>query len=144
MDRRSFLKSSAALGLTGIAANIPFAKGLAGNHAAGKRVDKDTVTHEFRFKNGKFKVMQITDTHYIKGDERSKRSFNAVSEIIESERPDFLIHTGDVISDGNPKHEIDAIGSMKEILGVVSDHKVPFAVALGSTARLRPLHADML
>ena len=132
MDRRTFLKNSAALGLTGIAANVPFAQSLAESNVDGKRIDKETVTHEFRFRNGKFKIMQITDTHYIAGDARSKRSYDTVTEIIESERPDFLIHTGDIISDGNPSHKIDAISSMKEILSVASDHQVPFAVALGN------------
>ena len=132
MDRRTFLKNSAALGLTGIAANVPFAQSLAESNVDGKRIDMETVTHEFRFRNGKFKIMQITDTHYIAGDARSKRSYDAVTEIIESERPDFLIHTGDIISDGNPSHKIDAIASLKEILSVASDHQVPFAVALGN------------
>ena len=132
ISRRTFLKSTAAIGLSGIAANVPFSQALAATKAEAERLNKETITHEFQFRKGKFKIMQITDTHYIKGDERSRRSFETVSEIIESEHPDLVIHTGDVISDGNTRHQIDAIGSMEEILGVVSDHKVPFAVALGN------------
>ena len=124
MDRRDFLKNSALLGLAGMAASLPNGRATASNLPTD--TDKD-IARDFRFNaNGKFKLMQLTDTHYVSGDARSQRALDNVNEMLERERPDLVIHTGDVIF-GKP-----AEPSLREILGVIADHKVPFAVALGN------------
>ena len=123
MKRRTFLKSSAALGLTGIAASLPF-----GEAKANKPEDQtESIAHDFKFNpNGKFKVLQFTDTHYISGDQRSVRALNNVKEMLDTEKPDLVIHTGDVIF-GKP-----AEASLREILSPIAERKIPFAVALGN------------
>lgn len=126
MDRRKFLKATAALGVTGLAANVPLAQAAAATMKTQEAVGSDTITHAFKFHNGKFKVLQFTDTHYIAGDPRSIRALNNVREMLDAERPDLVIHTGDIIF-GKPAEQ-----GLREILAPISERKIPFVVALGN------------
>ena len=76
--------------------------------------------------DGKFKILQLTDTHYISGDPRSERALANVIKMLEEEKPDFVIHTGDVVF-GAP-----AEASARELLQPLVDRKIPFAVAMGN------------
>jgi predicted phosphodiesterase len=81
----------------------------------------------FNYKpNGKFKILQLTDTHYIAGDSRSERAMKNVCEMLDAEKPDLVIHTGDIIF-GTPAEEC-----VRQILAPISERKIPFAVALGN------------
>ncbi|WP_315352562.1 metallophosphoesterase family protein [Phocaeicola abscessus] len=123
MNRRTFLKNSALMGLTGIAASFPERI-----RASASRVNTTVeATKNFRFDSrGKFKILQFTDTHYISGDPRSEQALRNVCEILDLEKPDAVIHTGDIIF-GEP-----AEASLREILSPMSERKIPFAVALGN------------
>ena len=76
--------------------------------------------------NGKFKIVQFTDTHYIYQDERSEVTIERIKEVMEAEKPDFVILTGDVIY-GKPAEE-----SYRTILDLISSYKVPFGVVFGN------------
>lgn len=122
MKRRSFLK-----GLTLAAAGtmLPFQAGASG--AKGAEKDTQAVNPDFTFnKNGKFKILQFTDTHFIAGDARAERALATVREMVEIEKPDLVIHTGDIIY-GKPARE-----SLQELLSVFSSRGIPFAVTLGN------------
>ena len=85
------------------------------------------IARDFKYKkDGSFKVLQLTDTHVIFGDPRSERACENVGKMLELEKPDLVIHTGDVIF-GPPAEE-----GLRKVLGIISDHKIPFAVALGN------------
>lgn len=123
INRRSFLRSSAFLGVSGLAASLPGA-GLA---AMRREVSGGDKFMNFSFKpNGRFKILQLTDTHYIYGDARSERALKNVCQMLDAEKPDLVIHTGDVIF-GKPAEE-----GLREILSPMSERKIPFAVALGN------------
>lgn len=77
-------------------------------------------------KNGKFKIVQLADTHVIAGDPRSERALNNISAILDSEKPDFVIHTGDILY-GEPAEE-----SVRAALQPLVERGIPFAVALGN------------
>ena len=77
-------------------------------------------------KDGKFKIVQFTDTHVVSGDARSDRALKNIVEILDSEKPDFVIHTGDIIY-GEPARE-----SLMTALKPLVDRGIPFAVALGN------------
>ncbi len=121
MDRRTFVKSSAMLGMAGLTSAIPLS-GEAAVHA--KSANKPFPS--FKFKNGKFKILQFTDTHYIAGDSRSERALKNVRQMLDMEKPDLVIHTGDIIF-GKPAEQ-----SLKEILTPISERHIPFAVTLGN------------
>jgi hypothetical protein len=76
--------------------------------------------------DGKFKIVQFTDVHYIPDDPRSHVALENIKEILEAEKPDFVIFTGDVVY-GKPADK-----GMHEVLGLVSERKIPFAVTFGN------------
>lgn len=76
--------------------------------------------------DGKFKILQITDTHYIAGNPASARALDNVCQMLDMEKPDLVIHTGDIIF-GKPAEE-----SLRQILQPISEREIPFAVALGN------------
>lgn len=122
MKRRSFLKG-AALAAAGVAA----APVLRAHDCASKVAPDLRITHKFNYgPDGTFKLLQLTDTHYIAGDSRSERALRCVEEMIALERPDFVIHTGDIVF-GKPD-----IPSAIEVLRPLSDSGIPWAVALGN------------
>ncbi len=124
MDRRRFLKDSAAVALAGglLGINSEARASAAANGDAGVRVAKDLKYRS----DGKFKILQLTDTHYIKGDERSERALRNVCEMLDAEKPDFVIHTGDIVY-GKPAED-----SARAILQPLVDRNIPFAVAMGN------------
>ena len=126
MERRDFLKVAA---LSGAAIAVPGIDALAGRDKdiKGEAFVDDKPVREFRYRpDGKFKILQLTDTHYVAGDKRSERALANVVEMLDTEKPDLVIHTGDIIF-GNP-----AARSAREILQPIADRGIPFAVALGN------------
>ena len=76
--------------------------------------------------NGKFKIVQFTDVHYIYNDPRSDVSIERINEVLDAEKPDLVIFTGDVIY-GKPAEE-----GMRTVLKLVSKREIPFAVTFGN------------
>ena len=76
--------------------------------------------------DGKFKILQLTDTHVIAGDPRSERALQNINAVLDAEKPDFVIHTGDIIF-GEPAAE-----SARAALQPLVDRGIPFAVVLGN------------
>ncbi|MUP37576.1 metallophosphoesterase family protein [Labilibaculum euxinus] len=123
MERRAFLKNSAFAGALGV-----ITSNVAANSLSVKQPENEISSiSELSFnKEGKFKILQLTDTHYIAGNPESKRALNNVNQMLDLEKPDLVIHTGDVI------FGIPAERSLREILSPISERKIPFAVALGN------------
>lgn len=76
--------------------------------------------------NGKFKIVQFTDVHYIYNDERSAVSIERINQVLDAEKPDLVMFTGDVIY-GKPAEE-----GMRTVLNIVSERKIPFGVVFGN------------
>ena len=55
-------------------------------------------------KDGKFKIVQFTDVHYIHGNPKSAVSLERINEVLDAEKPDLVLFTGDVIY-GQPAEE---------------------------------------
>ncbi|MBQ1912636.1 MAG: metallophosphoesterase family protein [Bacteroidales bacterium] len=124
MKRRSFLKGAALASVAAaVAPVLPACKRVLPADTA----DADAVSARFRFgADGRFTVLQFTDTHYIAGDARSERALRCVEEALDAVRPDLVIHTGDVLF-GRPD-----VASALEILRPIAERGIPFAVALGN------------
>lgn len=76
------------------------------------------------------RILQLTDTHFGKPDIGSKvqdrRSFLEIRRLVEEQKPDFLVHTGDFINnDGGPKISFEAIEVFDEL-------GIPWTHALGN------------
>ena len=57
------------------------------------------VKPEVRFKDGKLKILQFTDVHWGNG-ESDVRIPQIIGSVVEAERPDILVFTGDVVTGG--------------------------------------------
>lgn len=77
-------------------------------------------------KDKKFKIVQFTDLHVKYQDKRSDIAFERMNEVLDAEKPDLVIFTGDIIY-SEPAEE-----NLRNVLKVVSDRKIPFAVTFGN------------
>lgn len=77
-------------------------------------------------KEGKFKIVQFTDVHYIYNDKRSDVSIERINQVLDEERPDLVLFTGDVIY-GKPAEE-----GMRTVLNLASKRKIPFGLTFGN------------
>ncbi len=76
--------------------------------------------------DGKFKIVQFTDIHWIGGDERSEVAGECMNNVLDAEKPDLIIYTGDLIY-GKPAAE-----GMRRALKPAIDRNIPFAVTFGN------------
>ncbi|SHF84487.1 Calcineurin-like phosphoesterase [Mariniphaga anaerophila] len=76
--------------------------------------------------NGTFKIAQFTDVHFKPGVPESEPSLELIKFIIETEKPDMVAFSGDIVT-GRPAAE-----GWKTVLAPVIEAGVPFAVTLGN------------
>ncbi|MCD7978361.1 MAG: metallophosphoesterase family protein [Tannerellaceae bacterium] len=82
---------------------------------------------ELRFnKDGTFKIVQFTDVHFIYQDPRSNISLERISEVLDHEKPDLVIFTGDIVF-AEPAKE-----GMETVLNLVAKRNIPFGVTFGN------------
>ena len=76
--------------------------------------------------NGEFTVMQLTDLHYNGAGWQSDHIPGMLVRLIESEKPDLVVVTGDLIyaAPGEPL--------LREICGTIASTDTPYAVAWGN------------
>lgn len=82
---------------------------------------------ELKFNADKrFKIVQFTDLHVKWQDERSALAFERMNQILDEEKPDLVIFTGDII------YSEPALDNMRNVLKTVSDRKIPFSIVFGN------------
>ncbi len=74
----------------------------------------------------KFKIVQFTDVHWIYNDPRADIAGERMNEVLDAEKPDFVIYTGDIIF-GKPARE-----SITKALEPVVKRGIPFSVTFGN------------
>lgn len=77
-------------------------------------------------KNGEFKIVQFTDVHFKYGNPSSDVALKRINEVLEAERPDLVVLTGDIV------YAAPADTAMRTVLSCVSSHKIPFVVTFGN------------
>lgn len=75
---------------------------------------------------GKFKVVQFTDIHYKAGAEPSKNSISMMETTLDTEKPDLVVFTGDIVVSEPTKQGWD------EVLDVVISRNIPYMVSFGN------------
>ncbi|MEX2114466.1 MAG: metallophosphoesterase [Pirellulales bacterium] len=96
-----------------------------------RRIETDRFVLEFTPREPRpLRILQLTDTHFGNPDLVSqvedKRSFVEIKRLVERQRPDFIVHTGDFINnDKGPKISFEAID-------VFDDLGVPWTHVLGN------------
>lgn len=82
---------------------------------------------ELRFNsNHKFKIVQFTDVHWIYDDPKSEEAAERMREVLDAEKPDLVVYTGDVIF-AKP-----AAKALDRALEPVIERGIPFAVTWGN------------
>ena len=126
LSRRQFL---AAGGMMAGAALLPGGIEAA---AMGKKEGRVPLAAKagptLRFRpDGKFKILQLTDTHYIASKpELSNPMLDDIRNYIRIERPDLIIHTGDTIyTDMN-------MAAFETLMKPIFESGIPFAVTWGN------------
>jgi predicted MPP superfamily phosphohydrolase len=75
--------------------------------------------------NGEFKIVQFTDIHY-NGSKQSQTALSVVDSVLQNERPDLVVLTGDIVW-GKPGKE-----NLLAVLNRISGYNVPFVYQFGN------------
>ena len=75
--------------------------------------------------DGTFKIMQFTDIHYCHGDARSDTALLLIDRVLDAERPDLVVFTGDIVI--RPVRE-----GWDRITAPLIERAIPFLVTLGN------------
>lgn len=84
------------------------------------------VAMPLRFKDGKLKIAQLTDVHWEPHSEKSEKNVETILTVLEMEKPDVVIFTGDVVT-GRP-----AMEGWKKVVAMMEKADIPFAVTMGN------------
>ncbi len=77
-------------------------------------------------KDGKFRIAQFTDIHWIDGSPNCAKTIATIKYVLETEKPDLAVLTGDVA------WKLPSRQPWRDISGIFEEAKIPFAVALGN------------
>ena len=83
-----------------------------------------------KFRDGNFKIMQLTDLHLTGGEEHmaaNDSTYRLIESLVATERPDLVILTGD-----NVWMTSDAMSLWKELTDVLEKTCVPYAFTFGN------------
>ena len=87
----------------------------------------NTQAQELRFNSDKkFKIVQFTDIHWIYNDPASNQAGERMREVLDAEKPDLVVFTGDLIF-AKP-----AAKALDKVLTPAIERGIPFAVTWGN------------
>ena len=96
MSRRDFL---AKTGMLAGAAVLPGSPLMGKDSGTAEEVAglPEVYGPKLKFRpDGTFKIVQFTDTHYIIGHRGCPRMLKLLPEVLEKEKPDLVMYTGDI------------------------------------------------
>lgn len=73
-----------------------------------------------------FKIVQFTDVHWVPGNVESEAAAEIMNEVLDAEKPDLVVYTGDLIFAKPASQALDAA------LAPTIKHNIPFAVVFGN------------
>lgn len=86
---------------------------------------------------GRFKIVQFTDLHLHEGGGKDRQTIALVEEVLDIEKPQLVVLTGDVLSGAAKRREMVTL-----VAGPMAQRKIPWAVALGNHDDERPKEVD--
>lgn len=93
--------------------------------ADGETAETEAPALRFR-PDGRFRIMQLTDLHYTSSERQSGHVLPLVAELVERDRPDLIVVTGDLI------YARDAERLLRRIGAALAKTGVPYAITLGN------------
>lgn len=76
-----------------------------------------------------FTIVQLTDVHWRNGDEADQRSRALIELVLDIERPDLVVLTGDILS-GEESHDPGA--AYRAAAAPIEDREIPWAAVFGN------------
>lgn len=133
MNRKEFLTRTGALlplsifGMPKVSASAAAAMPAtpAGAYLASEAYQSTARSLKFNA-NGKFKIVQFTDVHWVPGNDASAAAVERMREVLDAEKPDLVIFTGDVAF-GKPAKEC-----FQNAFEPVISRGIPFAFTFGN------------
>lgn len=80
--------------------------------------------------NNTFKIVQFTDTHFYIGGERSDEVLQNMRAVLDTERPNLVVLTGDIVTGTKPNWP--TLESWEVLTNVLIEYKVPYAIVFGN------------
>jgi hypothetical protein len=93
--------------------------------------------------DGAFTIAQLTDIHWRNGDATDRRTRALVEQVLDAERPDLVVLTGDVVEGGEAR---DPLAAYRAVVAPLESRRVPWASVFGNHddegrhSRLQLLH----
>ncbi len=82
---------------------------------------------ELKFnEKGEFKIVQFTDTHIDFSSKANLNTYEIIKDVLEIEKPDFVILTGDVITQDDPQD------AYRRLNNVFVEADIPWAMVFGN------------
>ncbi len=88
------------------------------------------MDHVLRFRrDGSFTIVQLTDLHWRNGDRTDQATRRVVECVLDAERPDLVLLTGDVISGGECRDPADA---WRQAVAPITSRGIPWGAVFGN------------
>jgi 3',5'-cyclic AMP phosphodiesterase CpdA len=75
---------------------------------------------------GIFKILQFTDIHYQKNNPASAVAIELINEVLDAEKPDLVVFTGDII------YAKPVIEGLDDVFNPVIERKIPWVYVFGN------------
>lgn len=87
------------------------------------------MARELRFRDGRFKIAQVTDAHFCDGSAEDRRTASLIERVLDAERPDLVMLTGDFI-DGS--RSADPVATWLAAVQPFESRGIPWAAVFGN------------
>ncbi|MEI8311383.1 MAG: metallophosphoesterase family protein [Verrucomicrobiota bacterium] len=77
--------------------------------------------------NGRFKIVQLTDIHWVEGSRHEERLLRIIGSILDAEKPDLVVLTGDIVH--SPTGSLDGC---RKVTAPMIERGIPWAGVLGN------------
>ncbi len=79
--------------------------------------------------DGTFTIAQFTDVHWRNGDEADQRSRALIEQVLDAERPDLAVLTGDIVEGSEAADPGEAC---RQVVAALESRAVPWAAVFGN------------
>ena len=93
-----------------------------------KTIFNKTTAEPLTFKNGKLRIIHITDTHI--GADNEEMTLCLISQALDREKPDVAVVTGDTISSDCDREEV--FDRTRRFMKLFQDRNIPVALTFGN------------
>lgn len=93
-----------------------------------KLIFKKTTSEPITFRNGKLRIIHITDTHI--GSDNEEMTLCLIAQALDREKPDVAVVTGDTISSDCDREEV--FERTRRFMKLFQDRNIPVALTFGN------------